>query len=46
MQIETERLLIREFTASDFEAVYAYSSDPEGARDMAFPPSTPEETYG
>lgn len=44
MQIETERLLIREFTEADFDAVYAYSSDPEGVRYMAFPPSTPEET--
>lgn len=44
MQIQTERLLIREFTEDDFDAVYAYSSDPEGVRYMAFPPSTPEET--
>ncbi|MEZ4737070.1 MAG: GNAT family N-acetyltransferase [Caldilineaceae bacterium] len=43
--IQTERLLIRDFTEDDFDAVYAYSSDPEGVRYMAFPPSTPEETH-
>lgn len=44
MQIETERLLIRDFTEADFAAVYAYGSDPEVVRYMAFPPSTPEST--
>ena len=44
MPLETERLLIRDFTEDDFAAVYAYSSDPEVVRYMAFPPSTPEDT--
>ena len=30
MQLETERLLIRDFTEADFEAVYAYSSTQKG----------------
>jgi [ribosomal protein S5]-alanine N-acetyltransferase len=44
MQLETERLLIRDFTEADFAAVYAYGSDPEVVRYMVFPPSTPEST--
>jgi [ribosomal protein S5]-alanine N-acetyltransferase len=44
MQLETERLLIRDFTDADFDAVYAYGSDPEVVRYLPFPPSTPERT--
>lgn len=44
MQIETVRLLIRDFTEADFDAVYAYGSDPAVVRYMVFPPSTPEGT--
>jgi [ribosomal protein S5]-alanine N-acetyltransferase len=44
MELETERLLIRDFTQDDFAAVYAYGSDPEVVRYMAFPPSTDEST--
>jgi len=44
MQIETERLLIRDFIEDDFDAVYAYGSDPEVVRYMVFPRSTPEAT--
>ena len=44
MQLETKRLLIRDFTAADFDAVYAYGSDPEVVRYMVFPRSTPEGT--
>jgi RimJ/RimL family protein N-acetyltransferase len=44
MQLETEHLLIHDFTESDFGAVYAYGSDPEVVRYMVFPPSTPEST--
>jgi RimJ/RimL family protein N-acetyltransferase len=44
MQLETKRLLIRDFTPADVDAVYAYSSDPEVVRFMAFPPSTLEGT--
>lgn len=44
MQLETERLLIRDFTDADFDAVHAYGSDPEVVKYMVFPPSTPENT--
>jgi [ribosomal protein S5]-alanine N-acetyltransferase len=40
MQLETARLLIRDFIESDLDAVYAYGSDPEVVRYMVFPPST------
>lgn len=44
MQIQTDRLLIRDFTEADFDAVYAYGSDPVVARYMVFPQSTPDST--
>lgn len=44
MQIQTERLLIRDFKEADFDAVYAYGSDPAVVRYMVFPPSTPESS--
>ncbi len=44
MQLQTTRLLIRDFIATDLEAVYAYGSDPEVVRYMAFPRSTLEGT--
>ncbi len=44
MQIQTKRLLIRDFTEADFDAVYAYGSDPAVVRYMVFPPSTPESS--
>ena len=44
MQLETTRLIIRDFTAADFAAVYAYGSDPEVVRFMPIPPSTPDRT--
>ena len=31
MQLQTERLLIRDLTEADFDDVYAYGSDPEVA---------------
>ena len=40
MQLETTRLLIRDFIEPDLDAVYAYGSDPEVVRYMAFPRST------
>src|SRR5215212_7459257 len=40
MQLETTRLLIRDFIDSDLDAVYAYGSAPEVVRYMVFPPST------
>lgn len=44
MQIETERLIIREFVAGDMQAVHAYASDPLVARYMMWGPNSEEET--
>lgn len=43
MELETERLRIREFQQSDYEAVYEYSSDPEVVQYMPFGPNTPQQ---
>ena len=40
MELETERLLVREFTSSDLNSVYEYSSDPEVVQYMPFGPNT------
>ena len=42
--IETERLILRDFEASDFDDVHEYSSDYENVRHMMFGPNTPEQT--
>lgn len=44
MFLETQRLILREFSPADFEDVHAYSSDYETVRHMMFGPNTPEET--
>ena len=44
MQLETERLILREFRADDFDVVHAYGSDPAVVRFMPWGPNTPEET--
>lgn len=41
---ETERLLLRPYEISDFDAVHQYSSDPENLTYMMWGPNTPEET--
>ena len=41
---ETERLVIRDFKPTDFEAVHEYSSDAENVRHMVYGPNTPEQT--
>ena len=46
MELETERLRIREFQQSDYDAVYDYSSDPDVVRYMPFGPNTPEQAQG
>jgi len=46
MELETERLRIREFQQSDYDAVYEYSSDPEVVLYMPFGPNTPEQAQG
>jgi RimJ/RimL family protein N-acetyltransferase len=42
--LRTERLLLREFGADDFDAVHAYGSDPEVVRFMPWGPNSPEQT--
>ena len=44
MEIHTERLIIREFTPKDLEAVHEYASDPEVVRYMPFGPNTVEDS--
>ncbi len=44
--IKTDRLTLREVCDEDFDAVYAYASDPEVVTFMTWGPSTPEETRG
>ena len=40
----TDRLLLREFSDEDFEAVHAYASDPDVVRFMAWGPNSEAET--
>ena len=42
--VRTERLLLRDFVPSDFDAVHAYGSDLEVTRYMEWGPNTPDET--
>ena len=42
--IETKRLLIREFTLDDFEAVHRYATNPNVVKFMAWGPNTEAET--
>ncbi len=42
--IETERLILREFRAEDFESVHRYASKPEVTKYLPFGPNTEEET--
>ncbi len=44
MDLRTERLLLRPFRATDFDAVHAYASDPGVCRWVDWGPNTPEET--
>ena len=44
MQLESERLLLREFSLSDWPAVDAYTSDPEVVKYMPFGPTTEAQT--
>ena len=40
----TKRLLLRNFTESDFDALHAFACDPEVTRYTSFGPNAPEET--
>ncbi len=43
--IHTERLLLRDFRESDFDAVHDYAADAEVSRFMPWGPNSPEETH-
>ena len=42
--LSTDRLVLREFTRGDFDAVHHYASDPEVVKYMAWGPNTRAET--
>jgi [ribosomal protein S5]-alanine N-acetyltransferase len=44
MHIETNRLIIREFTADDWDSIHAYASDPEVTKYMLWGPNSVKET--
>jgi [ribosomal protein S5]-alanine N-acetyltransferase len=44
MQLESERLLLREFSLSDCPAVNAYTADPEVVKYLPFGPTTEAQT--
>lgn len=44
MSLETERLVLREFTGDDFAAVYEHRSDPEVVRYMVWEPNSDSDT--
>jgi RimJ/RimL family protein N-acetyltransferase len=44
MLLETERLILREFESSDFDAVHGYASDPEVIRYMPWGPNSRSDT--
>jgi RimJ/RimL family protein N-acetyltransferase len=43
--LQTERLNLREFLLTDFDAVHSYASDPLVTRYTSFGPNTPEDTH-
>ena len=44
MQLESERLLLREFSQSDWPAINAYTSDLKVVQYMPFGPTTEDQT--
>lgn len=44
MKLETERLIIREYTLEDFDAIHQYGQDPDVLKYMLWGPNTKEET--
>ena len=44
LPLETERLRLRDFVAEDFEAIYAYASDPEVTKHMFYGPRDETDT--
>src|SRR5215468_6729581 len=45
LPIHTPRLILRDLRASDFDAVFAYASDPEVTRFMFYGPRDQAETH-
>lgn len=45
LPITTERLILREFVPSDYDAIYAYASDPSVTRYMLYGPRDPMDTH-
>ncbi len=45
LPITTERLILREFVPSDYDAIYAYASDPRVTRYMLYGPRDPMDTH-
>jgi RimJ/RimL family protein N-acetyltransferase len=46
MELVTERLVLREYAADDFDAVHRFASDPDSVRFVAWGPNTREQTRG
>lgn len=44
MRLETERLVLRDITSSDFEALHAYAACPENVKYMTWGPNSEQET--
>jgi len=44
IQLETRRLILRDYTLDDWPAVNAYTSDPQVVQYLSFGPTTPEQT--
>lgn len=44
VQIETKRLILRDYVVSDWKDVHEYCADPEVVRFMLWGPNTPEQT--
>lgn len=45
MQLETPRLLLREYRMTDYDAVHRYATDEEALKYVFWGPNTPEETW-
>ena len=43
IELHTERLRIRDFVADDFDDIYAFESDPDVVKYVAYGPYTPDE---
>ncbi|MFL4475466.1 GNAT family N-acetyltransferase [Paeniglutamicibacter sp. MACA_103] len=46
MEISTKRLVLREFSLDDLDAVHAFAADPQVCAFLEWGPNTPEDTAG